>query len=286
MADNEAIINEENYEDKPTLEPVEYKDLSYTNIEEESKAKDNLKHDILLELGYPLITVELTDEQMNHAIEDAVMIYTKYASFEPKYLGIDLGRYVDGEGINLKNFHISVIKDIAFGPPHVFGLSTSELAFGYSGYISQSSHWVPFDFVSLQCLHEFREMAQRMLAPKPDWTFNPRSGILKIIPEPRYVYKKWWNERHDRHCGPIPAIVDCEIEPPLWELYSYDYVRRLAAANAKVLLGTIRSKFSGITLPGGGQIDGASLRQEGAVEVKELVDNIRSENYGNNFIIV
>ena len=113
MADNEASINEETYEDKPTLEPVEYKDLTYTNIEEESKAKDNLKHDILLELGYPLLTVELTDEQMDHAIEDAVMIYTKYASFEPKYLGIDLGKYVDGEGPVEENVLDSILKDVS-----------------------------------------------------------------------------------------------------------------------------------------------------------------------------
>ena len=285
MEENSVSINEE-YQDTPTLEPSKYSDLTYTHIEEKDKAKDNLVQDILLELGYPLLTVELTKEQIDHAIVDAVLIYTKYASFEPRYIGIDIAQYIDHEGINLKKFNISVIKDIAFGPPGLFGMSTSELVFGYSGYVSQAPSWQPFDFVSLSCLHEFRELAQRMLCPKPDWTFKPQTGILKIIPEPSVVYKRWWHEKHDLHHGHIPAVIDCEIEPQIWELYSNEYVRRLAAANAKVLLGTVRSKFTGVTLPGGGQIDGASLRQEGVAEVKELIDNIRGENFGNSFIIV
>lgn len=284
---NEIEINEN--QDTSTLEHVDCHTLSYVNIAPEEKAKAALIQDVLLELGAPLVTVELTQDQLDHCIEDAILIYTKYASFPPQYLGIDLLDYEDNKGINLKQFNIAVINDIAFSPTFGFGMSTSELAFGYSGYISHMPIWRPYSFVSLQCMNELKELAQRMLAPKPDWTFIPQTGELKLMPEPRFFYKNLWANYRvipGKHHGHIPAVIECEIEPPLWQLYSNEYVRRLTAAHAKILLGTIRSKYSNISLPGGGQLDGAALKQEGAAEEKELIDNIRQESYGNHFMIV
>ena len=284
---NEIEINEN--QDTSTLEHVDSHTLSYVNIAPEEKAKAALIQDVLLELGAPLVTVELTQDQLDHCIEDAILIYTKYASFPPQYLGIDLLDYEDDKGINLKKFNIAVINDIAFSPTFGFGMSTSELAFGYSGYISHMPIWRPYSFVGLQCMNELKELAQRMLAPVPDWTYIPQTGELKLIPEPRFFYKNLWANYRvipGKHHGHIPAVIECEIEPPLWQLYSNEYVRRLVAAHAKILLGTIRSKYSNISLPGGGQLDGAALKQEGAAEEKELIDNIRQESYGNHFMIV
>lgn len=284
---NEVEINE--YQDHSTMEHVDCHTLSYVNIAPEEKAKAAMIQDVLLDLGAPLVTVELTPEQLDHCIEDAILIYTKYASFTPQCLGIDLLDYEDDKGINLKKFNISVINDIAFAPAFGFGMSTSELAFGYSGYISHMPIWRPYSFVSMECMYELKELAQRMLAPKPDWTFIPQTGILKLMPEPKYAYKNLWLSYRGapgHHNGHIPAIIECEIEPPLWQLYSNEYVRRLTTAHAKILLGTIRSKYSNISLPGGGQLDGATLKQEGAAEEKELIDNIRQESFGNHFMII
>lgn len=286
---NEFEINEEQYQDASTMGHVDGHTLSYVNIANEEQAKKALIQDVLLELGAPLVTIELTQEQLDHCIEDAILIYTKYASFPPQYLGIDLLDYKDGEGINLKKFNIAVINDIAFAPTFGFGMSTSELAFGMSGYISQMPIWRPYSFVSLECMYELKEMAQRMLAPKPDWTFIPQTGELRLMPEPKYAYRNLWLNYHvptGNHRGHIPAVIECEIEPPLWQLYSNEYVRRLVQAHAKILLGTIRSKYSSISLPGGGQLDGATLKEEGRTEKKDLIDNIRQESYGNHFMIV
>lgn len=287
---NEIEINEEGYKDQSTLpqNPSEH-NLTYVNIADEAKAKEMLIKDVLLNFGAPLVSVELTQEQLDHCIEYAIMIYTKYASFTPQCLGVDLLDYEDENGINLKKFNISSIKDIAFAPTMGLGMSTSELAFGYSGYISQMPMWRPYSFVSLECMYELKELAQRMLAPKPDWTFIPQTGVFKMMPEPRLYYRTLWNNYYvskGHHRGHIPAVLECEIEPQLWELYSNEYVRKLTFARAKILLGTIRGKYSSITLPGGGTLDGASLKQEGQTEEKELIDNIRQESFGNHFMII
>ena len=49
------------------------------------------------------------------------------------------------------------------------------------------------------------------------------------------------------------------------EYFGNEFCRRLILAEAKILLGTVRKKFSGINLVGGGQID-TSIGDEGREE--------------------
>jgi hypothetical protein len=43
----------------------------------------------------------------------------------------------------------------------------------------------------------------------------------------------------------LPILLTCQVMPPLSELYGNEYVKRIALAKAKILLGTIRKKFAG-----------------------------------------
>ena len=253
--------------------------------------KDLLINDILVKLGYPLVTVELTESQLDICISNALHTYTKYATFPDRYLMVDLHTYEENQGINLKKLNISVVKDIELLPPMYMGMSTSELSFGMAGQISQMGSWHHFSFVSLQLMHEFREMARRMLWPKPDWTFNNVTGQLLMYPSPqnymyggRHKYMSTGNQR-SKHCK-VPSVFTVEIEPPLEELYSTDAVKQLTFGYAKMLLGTIRSKFQNVSLPGGAVVSGEVFRTEGQAAVTEAINEIRkTESIGNMFII-
>lgn len=80
-----------------------------------------LKDWILTMLGYPLITVELNDNQLNICIQNALEKYTKYAFLgADKYLVINLNAYEKGKGINLKKFNIQSVKDISLPRDNAF----------------------------------------------------------------------------------------------------------------------------------------------------------------------
>lgn len=70
-----------------------------------------------------------------------------------------------------------------------------------------------------------------------------------------------------------------EIEPPLDELYSTEHVKRLTLAYAKIMLGTIRGKYEGITLPGGGSVS-KDIGAEGKEELDKALENLRTETAG------
>ena len=69
------------------------------------------------------------------------------------------------------------------------------------------------------------------------------------------------------------------------DYYGNEYVRRLVLAEAKILLGTIRKKFSSIQLIGGGQID-TTIGDEGREEKQQIMDEIiKSEAQGQCWFI-
>jgi hypothetical protein len=108
-----------------------------------------------------------------------------------------------------------------------------------------------------------------------------------IIPEPRYCcdipppyHSELWPypELHGRpnpRWG-VPMVLECEIEPPLDELYGNEHVKKLTLAYCKIMLGTIRGKYDGISLPGGGSVT-KDIGQEGQQELDKLMENLRAE---------
>lgn len=78
------------------------------------KSIQQLKDWVLTKLGHPLITVELTDSQLNTCIADAISLYSKYAYTPEKYLIVNTKFYVPGKGVDLRAFNIMSVKDIAF----------------------------------------------------------------------------------------------------------------------------------------------------------------------------
>jgi len=81
------------------------------------------------------------------------------------------------------------------------------------------------------------------------------------------------------------VLLTCKCEPPIEEYYGNEYVRRLVLAEAKILLGTIRKKFSSIQLIGGGQID-TTIGDEGKEEKNQIMENlIKDEAQGQAWVI-
>ena len=241
-----------------------------------------LKDWILLKLGAPLITVELTDEQLNSCIGDAIAVYSKYAYFPEKYLCVNLAKYTPTVGIDLHEFHIMSVKDIAFQRDRVFGMYNDSFFSPYT-FFGQgpgspmfglgNGNWTG-SWVSYHNLHEFFDLTKRMLGSQPDWQWDKTTQILKLFPEPTC--------NHKNHM----ILLTVNQEPPIEEFYANEYVRRLCLAECKILLGTIRKTFSSIQLVGGGQID-TTIGDEGKEEKQQIMENLlRDEAKGQCWMIV
>ena len=150
-------------------------------------------------------------------------------------------------------------------------------------------------FVTFHNFVEFKKMAQRVLSTQPDWHYDRVSKRLILIPEPRnckppdqppYHSELWPHPDMGRRPNPrwgIPMVLEVECEPPISELLGNEHVKRLTLAFCKQMLGTIRSKFDGITLPGGGSVS-KDIGQEGKEELDKILENLRAETaFGQEF---
>lgn len=214
-------------------------------------------------------------------LNDALTLYTKYASFPIEDIIIPLKGYDPHLGLDVSKWNIADIHDISFKRDTLLYGFGNDMIFGQYGMMQgfASAGVFPFfnstgtgagSWVSLHNLHEHFDMINRMTGSTPQWRYFPVTKRLKITPCPKRTEGK-----------DDVILVTCECEPPVEELYGNEYVRRLFLAYLKIQLGVVRKKFSSVQLLGGGQID-TSIGDEGKEELNQLIEQIRTEeSFGN-----
>lgn len=262
--------------DKPEIKI----DPNTTYLNQKIDTLEKVKDWILTKLGYPLNTVELDDNQLNSCIGDAIRVYSKYAYNPEQYLTVNLKYYKPDEGLDLHDFHVMSVKDIATQRDNIFG-TQPDMFFGMYSYLGQGQGSPMFGMgnanpVGMWTLyhnaHEFYDLSKKMTGSNPDFYFDRVTQHLRLMPEPK--------SRRDHY-----ILLTVNAEPPIEDYYGNDVVLHLALAEAKMLVGTIRKKFQGTALLGGGTLD-TEIYNEGKEERdKILEDLIRSESKGQCFYV-
>jgi hypothetical protein len=118
------------------------------------------------------------------------------------------------------------------------------------------------------------------------YTWDERTQYLKLHPEPPIRMQA---DPNGDTCGcdstPMGGsgnqcyIIGVYLEAPIEELLSTYWIREYVLARSKQVLGTIRSKYTNVSLYGGASFDAASLLQEGTSRIEKLMDELRKDNY-------
>lgn len=247
------------------------------------RTKEQLKNWILTKLGYPLLTVELTDSQIDSCIADGISVYSKFAYTPEKYLVVNTKYYEHGVGLNLHGQRIMSVKEISTQRDNPMGIGMdmffSPYAFfgqggmGASPFFNQANVSPTGSWITYQNAMEWYKLAKRMTGSNPDFQYDKTTQYLKLFPEPR--------------CGNQDHFILLTVnqEPPIEEYFGNEYCRRLILAECKILLGTIRKKFQSVQLLGGGTLD-TSIADEGREEKQAAMDElIKTESRGQSWII-
>jgi len=241
-----------------------------TYINNKITTVEGLRTWILTELGYPLITVELTESQLDQAIDNAFQIYTKYADFGEKYLALNLTDYdTTNNYFNLSAHNIAAVYGLDTQGGSMFG-SGSDTIFTLSNALLQSGAYPFFGnamaggaWVTYHAAHEFMELAKRMSGSGYSYEYDVYNKTLRLFPSPTVTTDAY-------------MIICCEIIPDDEELYGNEYLKRFALAYSKIILGNIRKKFGSVQLLGGSSID-TSVGEEGAAELEKLIESVKKD---------
>lgn len=144
-------------------------------------------------------------------------------------------------------------------------LFTIEQTLAQQTYFSYAMGNYGFDLISWYTLKNWLETREKMLAQQRSYTFDPRTQIMRMYPQPNA------SDSNVRFYGVVSCYVERPIRDVIQELWVYQY----ALALSKIIVGRIRGKYSGTQLFGGGTLD-VSMYQEGMSEKENLEQQIQT----------
>jgi hypothetical protein len=217
--------------------------------------------------------------------------FTKYAGYTEEFLIFDSQKYERGKGIKVDTLinqtpetnssftanlsagydydlesYRRVLDCFSFNYGESTGINTLftlEQAMAQQIYSSYMIGNFGFDLVSWEILKGFIDTRTKVLAMTPHFRFDPKSQILRIIPEP------------------IPeqsylGIVGCYLERPIKDIINERWVFRYSMALTKITVANVRGKYTGTNLFGGGSVNYGDFMNQGTSERDALEAELKN----------
>ena len=233
------------------------------------QTKTEFRNWIMRQLGYPTITPELTDYQLNDCIDQACEEFTEYASQDTEYLAVNLKDYISGKGYMMPS-NVAAITELydqgvngnTQGGINPFSLNYMAMNGGFvpnpfSG-LGARSGWLDFHMAL-----SWIDLSYQMSGKGFEWNYNPRTRYLVLNPDPIKYFKL---DTDNLNSYGHHIVVECKCLRPEDQNYGETWVKRMGLALAKMLVGNIRSTYGGATLLGGLTVDGSQVLSQGTSE--------------------
>lgn len=120
-----------------------------------------------------------------------------------------------------------------------------------------------FDLISWHIVKEWMELREKVLALKVYVRFDPKTQLLRLIPEPSDASGYY-------------GLIGCYVERPIKDMVGEKMVFKHALALTKIAVGRIRERYDGQTLLGGGQ-NAKGLVQEGLQELEKIEEEYKKQ---------
>lgn len=259
-----AVDNPEPEEVKPDHSDSEVFMPHESNI----RTREQFRDWIFRKLGYPLVSVELTTEQLDDAIDDAIVEFSEYAYQIRRYYAFELSLYRDegfempGEVVGVDHVDSNLVGPNAIGAGKIDNYMNDLIANGAVGFPllgrPAGSGWFNYELAM-----SYLDLSQRMLGGDYQSSYDVRTRKLVLDPNPRKVGQtSGW------------IVCHCQCLRPDDKQFGEVWVKNMALALAKITLGEVRNKFKGVNFPGGGSLSD-DVRVDGLRERDELRINLR-----------
>ena len=139
-------------------------------------------------------------------------------------------------------------------------LFTIEQTLAQQTYFSYAMGNYGFDLVSWYVLKDWLEMREKLLATRRSYTFDDRTQLLRMYPQPRS------RNEDTRFYG----VVSCQVERPIRDVIKEHWVYQYALALTKITVANIRGKYGAVALFGGGSLNSTDLMTQGLAEKEKL----------------
>lgn len=217
-------------------------------------------------LGHGVICVELTDEQLDIAIDDAKMFWRAWVG-QPKMILLTLTSSTE-YAESLIGTDVDCVVEVSFPVSddlsRLFSWADVEVnpyTWVYSGYGGYSA---------LVQLMQYREMGQRVVSADLDWEWDRATRSLRIAPPP----SMWSGGSVGQQIGVV--YLSTQVDLRYLSNAEYWLFREYAQCQAMKTLAMIRTKYADKpSATGSFGMDGDGMYANAEAREQELVEKIR-----------
>lgn len=247
-----------------------------------------LANQIRYELGYPVVDVELTPEQINSAIDKALMVFRQRSSGAYKHgfffmsIPSEQQKFVLTNKIQGMNKIVDILGIYRLTSSF---LSSAHGAGVYGQIVLQHMYNMgTYDLLSYHIMTEYTKLMEVLFAARLTFTWNEQTRELTI------PHRFPMSER--MVC--IEAMEERSEQDIMVDRYTRPWIYRYALGTCKLMLANVRGKFtSGLAGPNGGlMLNAQELRQSGDADLEQceydlesfVTDNLAEVGMANTFI--
>ncbi len=263
--------------------------------------REELINYVLRKLGAPVLEINVSDEQIDDLVDDALQYFNErhYDGVERMYLkykisqdDIDRGRSSVNSGVGIVtttgsttimgqektfNFYESSnyiqVPDSVIGIEKIFKFDTSSISNGmfsikYQLFLNDLYNFNSIDLLQYSMVKSYLEDIDYLLTTDKQIRFNKRQNRL-------YLDINWKEQTKDTF-----VIIDCyrALDPENFsKIYNDSFVKKYLTALVKKQWGQNLIKFQGVKLPGGTELNGRQLYEDGERELEDIKQRMFSE---------
>ena len=245
-------------------------------------------------LGAPVLEINVDDDQVDDLVDDTIQFYNErhYNGIERMFLkykitqeDIDRGsakgtdgvgivtttgtQNVSGYGTVTSNFYETsnfiAVPDHVIGVNRIFKFDTSSISGGmfsikYQLFLNDLYYFNSVNLLQYAMTKTYLEDIDHLLTTEKQIRFNLRQDKL-------YLDIDWGAQQKDEF-----IVIDCFRALDTEKIYDDPFVKRYFTALIKKQWGANLLKFRGTKLPGGIELNGREIYDEGVKELQQLRD--------------
>jgi len=251
----------------------------------------------LRKLGAPVLEINVAQEQIEDLVDDAIQlfqerhfdgVYQTYLKYQVTQEDIDRGRAkgLSGVGVStvsasspIGTFNFYENSNYIPIPPHIIGInkimqfegsnsiSSGMFSIKYQLFLNDIYYWGSTELLTYSMVKTYLEDINWLLTTQKQIRFNKRQDRL-------YLDIDWSSLRVGEY-----IIIDCYrmLNPSDYErVWNDSFLKSYLTALIKRQWGQNLIKFQGVKLPGGVELNGRQIYDDGQKELEAIIDKMSS----------
>ena len=252
----------------------------------------------LRQLGAPVLEINVDDDQIDDLVDDAIQYFNErhFDGVEKMYLkykitqdDIDRGKAKGTSGTGIVNTTATdtsnrtynwyetenyiQVPDSVIGIEKVFKFDTSSISGGmfsikYQLFLNDLYYFNSVELLQYSMVKSYLEDIDHLLTTDKQIRFNKRQDRL-------YLDIDWGSQPKDEF-----IVLECyrALDPATFtQIYNYIFMKLYLTALIKRQWGRNLSKFKGVKLPGGIELNGGEILQQAESELADIRSRMMSE---------